>query len=84
LGIEGEEVQTKSTDNLFNRIKAENFPKFKKDRCKKLTEHKTSRTKKETPPRHIITKTLSTQNKERVQKTAKKSNKSHIKANPSE
>jgi hypothetical protein len=37
----GEETQTKGTDNLFNRIIAENFPNRKKERYryKKLTEH---------------------------------------------
>jgi hypothetical protein len=29
---EGEEVQTKGIDNLFNRIIAENFPNLKKER----------------------------------------------------
>jgi hypothetical protein len=41
-------------------------------RCRKPTEYQTYRTKKETPPpRHIIIKTLSTQNKERILKAAK-------------
>jgi hypothetical protein len=32
MGIgEGEEIQTKGTDNLFNRIIAEIFTKFKRD-----------------------------------------------------
>jgi hypothetical protein len=33
MGVEeGEETQTKSTDNLFNRIIAENFPNLKRER----------------------------------------------------
>jgi hypothetical protein len=29
---EGEEIQTKGIDNLFNKIRAENFPNHKKER----------------------------------------------------
>jgi hypothetical protein len=32
MSVEGEEMQTKSIDNLFNRIIAENFPNLKKER----------------------------------------------------
>jgi hypothetical protein len=39
-------------------------------RCRKLAEHQTISVKKETP-RHIIIKTLSTQNKEGILKAAK-------------
>jgi hypothetical protein len=55
MGVEeGEETQTKSTDNLFNRIIAENFPNLKRERereresprYRKLTEHQTIRTKR--------------------------------------
>jgi hypothetical protein len=31
MDVEGEEIQTKGTDNLFNRIIAENIPKLKKE-----------------------------------------------------
>jgi hypothetical protein len=37
-------------------------------RCRKLTDHQIIRTKKRKNPRHIIIKTLSTQNKERILK----------------
>jgi hypothetical protein len=41
-GIEGEEIQTKGIDNLFNGIIAENFPNFEKDRVTQLQEdHRT-------------------------------------------
>jgi hypothetical protein len=46
-----------------------------------LTEHQTVRTKKETPPRHIIIKTLSTQNKERILKATKKKSQVTYKGN---
>jgi hypothetical protein len=66
MGVdEGEEIQTKGTDHLFNKIIAENFPKLEKqmtlcventqthgDRCRKLTEHQTIRTKKKHPQTH--------------------------------
>jgi hypothetical protein len=32
MGAEEEEIQTKGTDDLFNRIIAENFPNLKKER----------------------------------------------------
>jgi hypothetical protein len=39
MGIEeGEEIQTKGTDNLFNRILAENFPNIKKERVTQVQE----------------------------------------------
>jgi uncharacterized coiled-coil protein SlyX len=51
MGKEGEEIQTKSTDNLFNGIIAENFPTLKKERITQVQEaykHETIRTKRET------------------------------------
>jgi hypothetical protein len=53
MGVEeGEEIQTKGTDNILNRIIAENFSnlkKFSSSRCRKLAEHKTIRTKRDSP-----------------------------------
>jgi hypothetical protein len=31
MDVEGEEIQTKGIDNLFNRIIAENFPNLEKE-----------------------------------------------------
>jgi hypothetical protein len=31
VGIEGQEVQAKDIHNIVNKIKAENFPNFKKE-----------------------------------------------------
>jgi hypothetical protein len=51
MGVEeGEEIQTKGANNLFNRIISENFPDLEKERvnsprCRKLTEYQTVRTK---------------------------------------
>jgi hypothetical protein len=62
-----EETQTKGTDNLFNRIIAEKFPNFEKDRDTQMQEAyrtKNHQDKNRNIPRHTIIKTLSTQNKE--------------------
>jgi hypothetical protein len=51
---EGDEIQTKDIDNSFSGILAQNFSNLEKEReshmCRKLTEHKSIQTKKETPP----------------------------------
>jgi hypothetical protein len=68
MGVEeGEEKQIKGIDNLFNRVIAEKFPNLEKRRVTKVKEaYRTpnSQNKKRNTPRHIIIKTLSTQNKE--------------------
>jgi hypothetical protein len=73
MGVEkGEEIQTKGTDDLLNRIIPENFPNLEKERvtrCRMLTEH--HQDKNRNNQRHIIIKTLSTQNKERILKAEK-------------
>jgi hypothetical protein len=38
MGVEGEEIQTKGIDNLFNRIVAENFPNFEKEHITQVQE----------------------------------------------
>jgi hypothetical protein len=38
MGVEGEEIQTKYTDNLFNRIIAENFLNLNKERVIQVQE----------------------------------------------
>jgi hypothetical protein len=38
MGEEGEEIQTKSIDNLFNRIIAENFLNLEKERVAQVQE----------------------------------------------
>jgi hypothetical protein len=72
---EGEEIQTKGTDNLFNRmVAAENFPNLEKEIVTQVQE--TYRTpyhqdQKKNTPRYILIKILSTENKERILKAAK-------------
>jgi hypothetical protein len=71
---EGQEKQTKGTDNLFNGIIAEDFPNLEKEsvtKCRKLIEHQTIRTKRERPlDTHRI--------KKRILKASKEKKTSHI------
>ena len=64
IGLGGEEVRLKSTENIYNKIIDENFPILKKDMHMKIQE--TYRTpnrldQKKKSPCHIITKTLNIQ-----------------------
>jgi hypothetical protein len=71
---EGEEIQTKGIDYLLNRIVAEKFPNLEKERITQVQEaYRTlnCQDQKGNTPRHIIIKTLSTRNKQRILKTAK-------------
>jgi uncharacterized protein YueI len=73
--------QTKDIDNLFNRIIAEKFPNLEKERVTQVQEgYRTinHQDQNRNTPRHIIIKTLSTQNKEGVLKAAKREKTSHI------
>jgi hypothetical protein len=80
MGVEEvEEIQTKGQNNLFNRIKAENFPNFEKESVTQVQEaYRTPnrQDQKRNTPRHIIIKTLTMQKKERILKAAKET--SHI------
>jgi hypothetical protein len=74
MGVEGEEIQTKGIDNIFNRIIAEKFPNLKKEIVTQMQEpyrtpNHQDQNKKH--PRHTIIKALSTQDKERILKAAK-------------
>jgi hypothetical protein len=67
---EGEEVQVKGIRNIFNKIIGEKFPNLKKEMMP-IQAQETSRTpnrydQNRTSPRHIIMKTTSTENKERI------------------
>jgi hypothetical protein len=56
---EGEEIQTKGIDNLFNRLIAENFPNLEKERVTQVQEvYRTPnhQDQKRNNPRHIIIK----------------------------
>jgi hypothetical protein len=67
MGVEeGKERQTKGTENLVNRIIAENFPNLKKERVTQAQEaYRTPshQDQKRNTLRHIIIRALSTQKK---------------------
>jgi chromosome segregation ATPase len=75
MGIEeGEEVQAKGMCNTFNKIITENFPNLKKTMPIQVRE--ASRTpnrpdQNRTTPQHIIIKTTSTENREKILKAAR-------------
>jgi hypothetical protein len=79
MGIkEGERVQPKGIHNMFNKITTENFPNLETDMSIQVQE--ASRTpnrldQDRTSPRHIIVKTTSTENRERILKREKKKTK---------
>jgi hypothetical protein len=78
-------IQTKGTDNLFNRIIAKNIPNLKKERIRKVQEaYRTPnhQDQKGNIPRHIKIKILRTQNKERVLKAAKEKKQITYKGKP--
>jgi hypothetical protein len=71
---ERKEIQNKGIDNLFNRIIAENFLSLEKERVTQMQEaYRTpnSQYQKRNTHKHIIIKTLSTRNQERILKAAK-------------
>jgi hypothetical protein len=76
MGIEeGEEMQAKGISNILNKIITENFPNLEKTMTIQIQE--TSRTpnrldKNRTTPQHIIIKTTTTENRERILKAVRK------------
>jgi chromosome segregation ATPase len=75
MGIEeGEEVQAKGICNIFNKIITGNFPN--QEKIMPMQVQKDSRTpnrldQNRTTPQHIIIKTISTKNRERILKTVR-------------
>jgi hypothetical protein len=75
MGIEeGEEVQAKGICNIFNKIITENFPNLEK--VMPIQVQEASRTpnrldQNRTSPWHIIIKTISTENRERILKAVR-------------
>jgi hypothetical protein len=78
MGIEeGEEMQAKGIHNILNKIITENFPNPKKVLSIQVQE--ASRTpnrldQSRTSPQHIIIKTASTENRERILKAVREKN----------
>jgi hypothetical protein len=79
MGIKkGEEVQDKGIHNIFNKIITENFPNLEKHLP--IQEQEVSMTpnrldQNRTSLQHIIIKTTSTENRERILKTIRQKNK---------
>jgi hypothetical protein len=74
----GDEVQIKGIHNIFNKIITENFPNLQKDLPIHVQEaYRTPNRldQNRTSPRHIIVKTISTENRERKLKDIKTKNK---------
>jgi hypothetical protein len=83
MGIKGEEVQAKVIHSIFNKIIAENFPNLKKEMPRQVQEVTPNRhDQNRTTPWHIIVKTITTENKERILKTVREKNQIIYKGKP--
>ena len=73
IGIEeGEEVQLKIRENIFNKIIEKNFPNLKKDMQLKIKEaYRNRQDQKQNSPCHILIKMLNIQNKDKILRAAK-------------
>jgi hypothetical protein len=86
MGIEeGEKVQAKGMYNIFNKIITENFPNLEKTMPTQV--QKASRTpnrldQNRTTPQHIIIKTVSTENRERILKAVREEKQITYKGKP--
>jgi hypothetical protein len=79
---EGEEVQAKLICNILNKIIAEKFPNLKKQLY--IQVHDTTRIsdrtgQNRTSPWHVIVKTTSTENRERILKAVREKKSNNIK-----
>jgi hypothetical protein len=82
---QGEEVQAKGIHNIFNKIITENFPNLKK--VLPVQVQAASRTpnrleQNRTSPQHIIIKTTSTENREKILKDVREKNQITYKGKP--
>ena len=85
IGVEeGEELQIKGTENIFNKIIEENFPNLQNDIPMKVQEtYRTpNRLDQKKSPRHIIIKTKNVQIKERILRAAKEKGQVTYKGKP--
>ena len=81
IGIEeGEELQIKGPENIFNKIIEENFPNLKNDIPMKVQAYRTPNRmdQKNKTPLHIIIRAESIQIKERILRAAKKKRSSNL------
>jgi hypothetical protein len=86
MGVEeGDEIQIKGINNLLNRMIAENFPNLDKNRVTHVPQAYSApncQDQKRNTSRHIIIKTLRTQNKERVLNATKEKRQATYKGKP--
>ena len=86
IGIrEGEESQDNGTDQIFNRIIEENFPKSQKDihiQIQEMHRIPTRHEQKRNSSHHIMVKMLDAQNKGRILKATREKQKATYKAKP--
>jgi hypothetical protein len=70
---EGEEVQAKGIHNIFNKIITENLPNLEKTMTSQIQEasRTPNRIEQNRTTRHIIIKTTSKENKERILKAVR-------------
>jgi hypothetical protein len=77
VGTEGEEVQVKGISNILKKTIAGNFPNLKREMPIQVQEASMTPTRHDQNrifPQHIIVKTISTENKERILKAVRKKN----------
>jgi nucleoside-triphosphatase THEP1 len=73
MGIEeGEEVQAKGIHNILNKIITEKFPNLIQVQEASRTPNRLDQNR--TSPQHIIIKTISTENRERILKAVREKN----------
>jgi hypothetical protein len=84
MGVEEEEIQTKVTDNILNRIIAENFSNLEKESHPLQEAYRTPnhQDQKRNTLRCIIIKTSCTENKERIVKAEKEKRQITYKGKP--
>jgi hypothetical protein len=86
IGIEEEKVKAKGITNTFKNIIAEYFPSHDNEKVIQVQVYRSPNTQdqeKKNTNKHIV-KTLNiTEQRKRIEKQQERSNKSHIKANPS-
>jgi hypothetical protein len=86
MGIEeGEKVQAKGMQNIFNRIITENFPNLEKSipiQMKEVSRTTTRPDQNRSNPQHIIIKTTNTEGKERILKAVREKKQITYKGKP--
>jgi hypothetical protein len=86
MGIEeGEDIQSKDIENLFNRIIAENFPNLEKERViQELEAYRTPNQKKKHLQTYHNQNIQQTEQRKNTESCKREKGKSHTKASPLE